>query len=159
AGWWHGPGHETDTQPRREKAVSRRAAERGLTLLEVLVSVAILALIGTLIYGAFDGMSRSRQGLARINDRYHQGRGALARMSRKLESAFISAHQPPLISQAVRTTAFIGHDSSTMDRIDFTSFSHRRLGRDVHESDQNELSYFTSKDPDHDKTDLVRRES
>ena len=105
-------------------------------------------------------MSRSRQGLARINDRYHQGRGAISRMSRELESAFISAHQPPVVSQAVRTTAFIGTDSSSMDRVDFTSFSHRRLARDVHESDQNELSYFTSRDPDHsDKTDLARRES
>ena len=137
----------------------RRGTSRGLTLLEVLVSVGILALVATLIYGAFDGMSRSRQGLARINDRYHQGRGALGRMSRELESAFISAHQPQVASQVVRNTAFIGHDSSNADRIDFNSFSHRRLARDVHESDQNELSYFTSRDSEHDKTDLVRRES
>jgi general secretion pathway protein J len=136
-----------------------RRAIAGLTLLEVIVSVAILALVATLIYGAFDGMGRSRAGLARINDRYHQGRGAIARMSRELESAFVSAHQPLVASQVVRNTAFIGHDSSSMDRIDFTSFSHRRLARDVHESDQNELSFFTSRDPDHDKTDLVRRES
>src|SRR4029079_11078294 len=45
------------------------------------------------------------------------------------------------------------------DRLDFCSFSHRRLGGNVHESDQNELSYFASRDPDRPgKIDLARRE-
>jgi general secretion pathway protein J len=131
-----------------------------MTLLEVLVSVTILAMIASLIYGAFDGMSRSRQGLSRINDRYHQGRGALARMTRELQSAFISAHVPLVANQAVRATLFLGTDSASLDRVDFTSFSHRRLRRDIHESDQNELSYFTARDPeDNTKVDLVRREA
>lgn len=137
----------------------RRARSRGLTLLEVLVSIGILALIATLIYGAFDGMARSRAGLTRLDDRYQQGRSALARMSRELESAFLSMHQPALQSQQVRITAFVGKNQSKNDRVDFVSFSHRRLGRDLHESDQNELSYFIAVDPDRrDKYDLVRRE-
>jgi general secretion pathway protein J len=46
------------------------------------------------------------------------------------------------------------------DRLDFTSFSHRRLVRDIHESDQNEISYFGSPDPNvSGKIDLARRES
>lgn len=137
----------------------RRAAQRGLTLLEVLVSIGILAMIGTLVYGALDGMTRSRQGIERIDDRFHQGRQALARMSRELQSAYLSLHMPLQIANAVSTTVFIGTDSGTSDRIDFTSFSHRRLQRNVHESDQNELSYFMGRDPDRsDKYDLLRRE-
>lgn len=137
----------------------RRARARGLTLLEVLVSIGILALIATLIYGAFDGMARSRAGLTRLDDRYQQGRSALARMSRELSSAFLSMHQPAQQSQKIRTTAFVGKSQGTHDRVDFTSFSHRRLGRDLHESDQNELGFFLARDPDHsDKYDLVRRE-
>jgi general secretion pathway protein J len=136
-----------------------RARERGLTLLEILVSVAILALISTLIYGAFDGMQRSRVGIARIDERYHEGRQALARMSRELQSAFLSLQMPQLTTAAARTTLFLGTDSGQSDRIDFTSFSHRRLLRNVHESDQNELSYFVGRDPDRsDKYDLLRRE-
>ena len=138
---------------------SHRARARGLTLLEVLVSIGILALISTLIYGAFDGMARSRAGLTKLDDRYQQGRSALARMSRELESAFLSMHQPAQQAQQIRITAFIGKNQGTNDRVDFTSFSHRRLGRDLHESDQNELSYFIARDPDRsDKYDLVRRE-
>ena len=130
-----------------------------MTLLEVLVSVAILSLVSTLIYGAFDGMQRSRNGIARIDDRYHQGRQALSRMSRELQSAFLSLQMPQVVTSAVRTTLFLGTDSGTSDRVDFTSFSHRRLQRNVHESDQNEVSYFMARDPERsDRFDLVRRE-
>jgi general secretion pathway protein J len=137
---------------------TRRGA-RGLTLLEVLVSVGILALVVTLVYGAFDGMQRTRVGIERIDDRYHQGRQALARMALELQSAFLSLHQPQLLAASTRTTAFVGTDQGQQDRIDFTSFSHKRLMRNVHESDQNELSYFVGRDPDRgDKYDLLRRE-
>lgn len=146
------------------RATPRRNGARGLTLLEVIVSVSILAVIATLVYGAFDGMSKSKAGLARINDRYHQGRSALSRMARELQSAFLSLHRPigSNLTPGLMTelTVFMGTDSRPGDRIDFTSFSHRRLKADTHESDQNELSYFVSTDPDHrDKLDLVRRES
>ena len=138
---------------------TRPSSQRGMTLLEVLVSIGILALVGTLVYGALDGMNRSRVGIERIDDRYHQGRQALARMSRELQAAFLSLHMPQQITNSVRTTAFIGTDSGSSDRVDFTSFSHRRLQRNVHESDQNELSYFMGRDPDRsDKYDLLRRE-
>ena len=134
-------------------------SQRGVTLLEILVSLAVIGLIATLIYGALDGMAKSRDGLARIGDRYHQGRSALSRITRELQSAFISAHSPINPALATRTTLFLGTDSSKTDRVDFTSFSHRRLARSAHESDQCELSYFTSRDPDdRNKLDLVRRE-
>jgi len=130
-----------------------------MTLLEVLVSIGILALVGTLVYGALDGMNRSRVGIERIDDRYHQGRQALARISREMQSAFLSLHVPLQVTSAVRTTVFIGTDSGSSDRVDFASFSHKRLQRNVHESDQNELSYFMGRDPDRsDKYDLLRRE-
>lgn len=132
---------------------------RGVTLLEVLVALTILALISTLIYGAFDGMSRSKDSLAKINERHHQGRSALARIARELQSAFVSGHEPILTTSSTRTTIFKGQDSRPADRIDFTSFSHRRLLQDAKESDQNEISYYDSRDPDRsDKVDLVRRE-
>ncbi|AKT36711.1 type II secretion system protein GspJ [Chondromyces crocatus] len=144
---------------RRSHAGKRRRAA-GLTLVEVLISIAILALIGTLIYGAFDGMSRTRKGIGEMSDRYHQGRQALSRISRELQSAFISRHMPVQQIYLVRKTIFAGEKSTPTDRLDFTSFAHRRLMADAHESDQCEISYFAVRDPDQrGKIDLVRREA
>ncbi|MGK4009254.1 type II secretion system protein GspJ [Sorangium sp. So ce1036] len=148
------------TAAARTASARRRGGAAGITLLEVLVSVGILALIGTLIYGAFDGMSRARTGIARMSDRYHQGRAAVARISRELQAAFLSRHQPADKNIVVRLTAFTGEDSSPADRVDFTAFAHRRLLRNAHESDQCEIGYFASRDPERsDKLDLVRREA
>ena len=139
---------------------SRTRSARGLTLLEVMVAVAILAMVAVLTYGAFDGLARGKKNLGRVNDRYHQGRAALARITMELSSAFLSMHQPPNEQQIRRLTIFYGSNSLPADRIDFTSFSHRRLNHDAHESDQNELSYFGSNDPNvPGKLDLARREA
>jgi general secretion pathway protein J len=140
--------------------VRRPKAARGFTLLEVMVAVAILAMVSVLIYGAFDGLSRGKKSLGRVNDRYHQGRAAISRISMELSSAFLSTHQPLTEQQYRRITIFSGTRGSPADRIDFTSFSHRRLVRDSHETDQNEISYFGSPDPNvSGKIDLARRES
>ena len=140
--------------------MTRRRLQRGLTLLEVMVSIGILAVIASLIYGAFDGMRRSRESITRKGDRYHEGRSAIARMSRELQSAFISLHRPPEGSNvSIRQTLFVGTTRAPVDRVDFTSFSHRRTGKGTHESDQNELSYFGSRDPETGAIDLVRRMS
>jgi len=136
--------------------------ERGLTLLEVLVSVAIVAMVGLLLYGAFHGMARSRENMEDVADRHHQGRAALSRMARELSAAFMSAHLPlstSLMTNPPQQTAFIGTDSRPADRVDFTSFSHIRLRADSHESDQNEISYFGSTDREGGRLDLARRES
>jgi general secretion pathway protein J len=140
--------------------MNRRSTARGLTLLEVMVAVAILAMVAVLTYGAFDGVSRGKKGLGKVNDRYHQGRGAMSRITSELSSAFLSLHQPLTEQQIRRLTIFAGTNSSPVDRIDFTSFSHRRLVKDARESDQNEISYFGSPDPNvSGKMDLARREA
>ena len=49
--------------------MTRRTHLRGMTLLEILVSIAILSMISLLIYGAFDSLSRGRKGEALRVDR------------------------------------------------------------------------------------------
>jgi general secretion pathway protein J len=130
-----------------------------MTLLEVLVSLAILAMISLLIYGAFDSMSRGKKGENMRAERARQGRAALLRMTHELSEAFLSLHNPPVLALVTRLTVFVGQNSSPFDRIDFASFAHRRMVRDARESDQAEIGYFASDDPDvSGKTDLARRE-
>ncbi|HTA90568.1 MAG TPA: prepilin-type N-terminal cleavage/methylation domain-containing protein, partial [Polyangiaceae bacterium] len=121
--------------------------QRGFTLVELLVAIVILASISMLIYSAFSSMKRSREGLERLQDRYREGRQALTRITRDLQSAYISLHAPLLASLMVQKTAFIGTTGTPADRVDFDSFSNRRIDRDSHVSDQCELSYFGSSDP------------
>lgn len=133
---------------------------RGFTLVELLVAIAVLAMVSMLIYGAFAGMRRSKEGVERINDRYREGRLAMARIARELQSAYLSAHVPINEQLTVQRTIFKGTRGSPADRIDFTSFAHRRLDRDSADSDQAEVSYFGSEDPERPGVlDLVRRVS
>jgi len=142
------------------RASDQERRARGFTLVELLVAIVILSLISVLIYNAFASMKRSREGIERVDDRYREGRLAMARMTRELESAFISFHAPINTSLLVERTAFIGTTGTPADRLDFNSFSNRRLDRNSHVSDQCELSYFGSSNPDQPGvTDLARRVS
>lgn len=137
----------------------RRRARRGMTLLEVLVSLGVLAMISLMIYGAFDSLSRGRKGEAMRVDRARQGRDAIERMTHEIQSAFLSMHNPLSAALVTRQTAFIATNEQTFDRLDFASFAHRRVEKESKESDQSEIGYFVVKDPDkEDKMDLVRRE-
>lgn len=140
-------------------AVDKRRS-RAFTLVELLVAIVVLSLISVLIYSAFSSMKRSREGIERVDDRYREGRLAMARMTRELQSAYISLHAPINSALLVQKTAFIGSTGTPADRLDFDSFSNRRLDRNSHVSDQCELSYFGSSNPDlSGVTDLARRVS
>jgi general secretion pathway protein J len=138
----------------------RRRRARGFTLLELLVAVVILSFVTMLLYGAFSGMKRTRDGLKRVQDRYREGRVAMNRIVRDLESAYISQHLPLNQALVVHKTALIGHQGTPGDRIDFNSFSNVLRDRNSHTSDQVELSYFTSESLEiSGSNDLVRRTS
>lgn len=137
----------------------RGVGRRGITLLEVLVSIGVLSMISLLIYGAVSGMGKAKRGIGDANQRYREGRLAIRRLSREISSAFLSAHQPLDQNLSIRETLFVGESSSPADRLDFTSFACRRTSYNTHQSDQCELSYFGSPDPEISaKMDLARRE-
>lgn len=138
---------------------NRHIRRLGMSLIEVMISVTILAIISTLIYSGFVQTTRNKTRVEGQTDRALEVTGALERMVRELQSAFVSAQINPSPSLQVVRTAFVGTDRGSRDRLDFTSFSHQRLYRDAKESDQNELSYFIARDPDaSDRRVLVRRE-
>jgi general secretion pathway protein J len=130
-----------------------------MTLLEILVSLAILAMISIMIYGAFDSLSRGKKAEAIRAERARQGRDAVLRIVREVSGAFLSLHAPALLPQNTRVTAFIAQNSMDYDRLDFCSFAHQRTVAERPESDQAEIGYFVVSDPDKpEKKDLVRRE-
>ena len=131
--------------------------KRGFTLLEIMLAVSVLALVGTMVYGGF---SQTALNKARIEEDVEHSRiihMTLERMARELTVAFVSTHVNPSLDLRVVDTAFIGKDNGRDDRIDFTSFSHRRLDRNARESDQNEISYFVTEHPDDPGVQVLAR--
>lgn len=130
-----------------------RPRPRGFSLLEVMVAVAVISLVAMLIYGAFVGMARSRKNMVTVSERHQQARQALTRMARELTAAYISTHRPFTQVSYIQETGFQG--SST--RVDFTAFANIRFQANERASDQAEIGYFLSPNPDTGGTDLVRR--
>jgi general secretion pathway protein J len=148
------------TSRRRIAELRARARARGFTLIELLIAVGVLAMVTMLLYGAFDGLERTKDGVTRLSDRYHQGRSALQRIAYEMSGAYISAHAPPDPNLVAVRTAFIGARDTPAARVDFNSFCNRRLDKDAKESDQAEISYFGSPNPDGSgEIDLARRVS
>ena len=121
---------------------------RGFTLLEIMLAVAVLSLVGTMIYSGFAQTALNKARIEQDVDHSRVIHMTLDRMARELTMAFVSTHVNPSLDLRVVDTAFIGKDNGKDDRIDFTSFSHRRLYRNARESDQNEISYFVTEHPD-----------
>src|SRR5262245_4552515 len=120
--------------------------QRGFTLAEVLIAVAILAMIGVLTYGTFARAMEAREQAGRITERYHEIRQAMQRMSREISMAYLSEHKN--CQEPRSETVFTANRTAGGSRLDFASFSHTKTAPDANESDQNELSYFIERDPD-----------
>jgi general secretion pathway protein J len=133
--------------------------QRGMTLIEIMAAMAILAIVASLLYSAFVQTAHNKQRIETELDRYHEIHTGIERIAQELSMAYISAQRNPNEALRVVMTGLVAKDSGSNSRVDFTSFSHRRLYRNAHESDQNELSYFVTDDPKHTgQRVLARRE-
>ena len=123
-----------------------RRRERGFTLAEAIISITILGLMGTVVFGTFSHAMTARDTGQEITDHYHQVRQAMMRMARELQMAYVSDHRD--CDDPRSDTVFKSESASRGMRLDFTSFSHYKLRADANVSDQNELSYYIDRHPD-----------
>ncbi len=131
---------------------------RGFTLGEVMIAVAITAVIGALVVGSFQRAYAAKELTESQEERFSGARVALSRMARELTEAFLSDHydrkryrEPP--------TFFRGRDRGDRDDLMFTTMAHARLVRDAKESDQAVVQYTVDADPEHPgEYALFRRE-
>ncbi len=129
---------------------------RGLSLLEVIIVLAILAMMSLVIYS---GTSSTVYHQERQVDQSERLRGptlALMRISRDLKTAYIIKAKDLLSPSFDGDLNFVGKE----DRLDFVSFANQRYMRDAKESDSLELSYYLENDPENDEANiLIRRQS
>ncbi|MGE0791431.1 MAG: type II secretion system protein GspJ [Sandaracinaceae bacterium] len=142
-----------------ERPTERRRGRRGMTLIEVMVAVTILSMVAIITFSGFSQTMRNKRRIEEMADRSHVIRSAMERMVREISMAYVSIQVNPNPALQTMNTCFIGGRQGPGHRLDFTSFSHRRLYRDAHESDQNEISYFVTDHPDErSQRVLARRE-
>ncbi len=124
-----------------------RPLRQGLTLIEVMVAVAVLALIGVVTIGTLSNTLKT-QAILSENDEHQQSvRVAMNKLTHELQLAYLSfnTHTPNTYR-----TVFISKDENPIDELYFASLSHQRLYRDARESDQTEITVWAEDDPVHE---------
>lgn len=131
---------------------------RGFTLIEVMIAVAITALMGAMVAGAFNTGFNAKEVVEAQAERYRMIRTAFTRMTREVGSAYVSDRYDAerYRDQNDRPTNFVGE----RDRLLFTSFANQRMYKDAKESDQMIVEYRVDTSPDpkaRGRQDLIRR--
>lgn len=135
-----------------------RARELAFTLIEVMLSIAILAGISALIWGSFSLTSRGKAQAEAMIARYQQARLALNRMAREISMAYLSKNDR--FGTDNPRTLFVSEAEGGSDTLTFSAFAHVRLRENAKECDQSVLRYFVASDPaSRGQLNLMRRES
>ena len=128
---------------------------RGFTLLEVMIAVAVMALIGGLTWKSFDGAYDLKRRVETAEERDQTVRGALDRIAREVSMTFLSEHYDRKRFRE-RPTFFNLKDGRSEAILTFTSFAHQRLHLDAKESDQAVFDYRLERDAN-GRSSLFRR--
>jgi general secretion pathway protein J len=126
--------------------------------MEVLVSIAIIAGMMTLLWGSFSLTVDAKRRVETIEERYHQIRLAMTRMTREISMAYLSKND---VAGAINPrTQFVGQRNSSTDELLFSALAHVRLAENAKECDQSLVRYYAAPDPDdRSVTNLMRRET
>jgi general secretion pathway protein J len=149
----------------RSPALGRRAPARsrvrhmaGMTLIEVMISLAVLGMLMVSVWSSFNGTLRAMEVAEDIQSRYSIVRNGLVRMESELSMTYLSFNRP--LDDDRHYTLFEGRDQGDSDSLTFSSFAHLRVRKDANESDQSVIQYSLEADPDdRSRVHLFRRES
>jgi general secretion pathway protein J len=137
--------------------IRARRPQAGMTLLEIMISIAILVIMMTLAWTTIANTSESRKLFERYEERNHELRMALGRIVRDFEAAYLSINEDANASH--RRTLFVAKSGSKLPEIRFSTLGRRVLWADANESEQTVVSYVSRDDPDRaGVVDWVRRE-
>lgn len=123
-------------------------AQVGFTLIEVVITIGILAVVMTIVYGAFSRSMDVTRETAEVTDRVRQVQIVTERLVDELSAAYWFA--APIAQASAQSAArgrFVGSKDTTSpedarsDRLEWTTFAHRRYVGDQPESDVAELTY------------------
>lgn len=136
-----------------------RLNKKGFSLLEILIAVAILAVVLMLTYQTSSQTLKTKKRIEAKEMVYHTARITMEKMVNDISQAFLvttKEHQGDSQGSPLMKTLFKGDESS----IHFSALSHLRLFRDSKESEQTEIGYKIERDSGGgDWQNLERREA
>ena len=131
----------------------------GFTLIEVLLALAILAIVMTTIYGSFGTASRNIERAEEVRDGTDRARTLIARITTDLSNAYFVPNSPDTFQ-----TFFLGKKFQTEDEkkrrydsVNLTTLTNTRKA-DTKEMSLWEVGYFFQDKPDGSGRLLTRRE-
>ena len=83
----------------RPETAARRRGERGMTMIEILISFAILAMMLTSVWSSFRGALNGLETVEDVQDRYRILRNGMSRITRELSMAYLSKNRPVDLNQ------------------------------------------------------------
>jgi len=130
-----------------------RLSPKGFTLLEVLISVAILGAMGLLIAITLQTTILAKNRVDTSSSHYNQIRSTLNRMAREIAMAYLSDHENP--TSPIVVTQFKGTSSSLY----FNAFGNVVRTQNSKQSDQRVLGYYLGTDKKTGEQALIRKEN
>jgi type II secretion system protein J len=130
-------------------------AHFGFTLIEVVVAIGILAVIMTIVYGAFARSMEVTRETAEVTDRVRQIQIVTERLVDELSAAYWFDEKR---GRFIGTKDTASPEDARLDRLAWTTFAHRRYVGDQPESDVAEVTYRVEPAPEASAGRLVRDE-
>ena len=128
---------------------------RGFTLIEMLISIAILGFVMIAVYQSFDQGFRSYRTVVDNRELYETARLVMDRFQDDLSSAILFPDSDQLVFLGEDEDSFEGWPS---DSLVFGTVNHLRLDPRLPESDQAEVHYWVAEDRSTGERHLLRRE-
>ena len=136
----------------------RRSTNRGMTMIEVLVAMMILAMMTVSVWSSFRATTKAMEVVGDVQERYNGVRAAMNRMASEISMAYLSFNRNP--QEVKHFTLFEGRSDFDKDNLTFSNFGHLRMRMHANEGDQSVIQYFVADDPeDSDRQHIYRRET
>jgi general secretion pathway protein J len=134
-----------------------RRAQAGFTLIEVLITLTILAFMMTVGWATTSRTATTKIEVEEADERNHEIRMAMTRMARDFAHAYLSGNERDRDNNP--RTMLRARRGNPVTEIEFSTLGHEMLWADAAESEQTRISYEAQRDPDEPgKTNVIRRE-
>ncbi len=109
-------------------------------MIEVLVSMAITAILVVSVYFSFSGILTGRSKIKEITERERTIYFTLEIIRNDLKNAFLTMNKG--VPEETHKTIFVCAEDEPVSHLTFTSINHVKMQSDVKQSDQTEIEYY-----------------